>query len=665
VLAVALGAVGLVTGIAGAVIAQAADLWDTSVGDPIPLDIAVAVFFSIMGVPVTVRKPGNLVGWAMLIIAAWDGIGLVLSNLTGAFGSPDHAAVSALMGIQQWFWAPPIWAITTLLPMIYPDGRLPSRRWWWAVVLTGVGMVTYAVGLALVGPPDGDYVAHYTVHNPFARPEWQGFASFCVTAGEYLLLTATVIAAAGLVARWWHASGVRRRQISLVLVVFAFGAGQAVVRHSLLPGPLPWGLDRTIEVLGFSLLPMAIAVAITRDRLFDLDLAVRRSIVGIAMVATLLACYVGVFTLLAVLLPANVVPGSVLVVSVLSASIFPVATVAIRWVRRITWGRKIDIVELATGLGRRLRNQLDTSEVPRAVCEEIVNAMRLRMARLELITSDGVRALAQVGESADAEPATFELWHRGDRVASLIVCPPPGRPNLEETVSQALASLVNQVAPVIAALKLDEQLLRSREQLVTAREEERSRLSRELHDNVGPTLAGIRLQIEAARGVLPPDFSGGALLDRAVTGIQEALQTLRRVVHDLRPPELDTLGLAGALKELAIFLSGPTLRVDTALPCDVSTLSKPVEVAAYRIVAEALTNVIRHAQATKAEISLELDRNELVVQVRDDGIGLQPDSAGHGMGMRFMAQRAEEIAGTFSYRSDSSGTAVRAVLPAS
>jgi signal transduction histidine kinase len=663
VLAVALGALGLGTGIAGTIIAQAADLWDTSVGDPIPLDIAVAVFFSIMGVSVTVRKPGNLVGWAMLIIAAWDGIGLVLSNLTGAFDSPDHAAVDVLMAVQAWFWAPPIWAITTFLPMIYPDGRLPSRRWWWAVALAAVGIVTYVVGLALNGPPDGDYVAHYTVHNPLARPEWQDFASFCVTAGEYLLVAATIIAAAGLVLRWWRASGVRRRQISLVLLVFAFGAGQAVVRHSLLPGPLPWDLDRTIEVLGFSLLPMAIAVAITRDRLFDLDLAVRRAVVGIAMIATLLACYVGVFALLAVLLPADVVPGSVLGVAVFGALIFPLATVAIRWVRRITWGRKIDIVEVATGLGHRMRNQLDASEVPRVVCEEIVDAMRLRMARLELVTGDGVRALAQVGDGSDAEATTFELWHRGDRVGNLVVYPPAGRPNLEETVSQALASVANHVAPIVAALRLDEQLLHSREQLVTAREEERSRLSRELHDNVGPTLAGIRLQLEAARGALPSDFAGGPLMDRAVTGIQDALQTLRRVVHNLRPPELDTLGLPGALRELAVFLSGPTLRVDTDLPGDVSVLSKPVEVAAYRIVAEALTNVVRHAQATRAEVSLELDAGELVVQVRDDGIGVQPDPTGHGMGMRFMAQRAEEIAGKFSYRSDSSGTAVRAVLP--
>jgi two-component system NarL family sensor kinase len=229
--------------------------------------------------------------------------------------------------------------------------------------------------------------------------------------------------------------------------------------------------------------------------------------------------------------------------------------------------------------------------------------------------------------------------------------------------AQALASLADQIAPVVAALRLDEELLRIREQVVTAREEERSRLSRELHDNIGPTLAGTRMQLESVRAALPEDFAGTALLDRAVQGIDEALRMLRRVVHGLRPPELDALGLPGALRELAVFLSGPSLRVDTALPAELAVLSKHVEVAAYRIVAEALTNVVRHAQATRAEITVRLDDDRLLVRVIDDGVGVPTDVGGCGMGLRFMAQRAREIEGEFSYRSDEHGTAVQAVLP--
>jgi len=660
--AVTLAMLGAGAGVAAAVLTQTTDAWGYSAYDPVPLNIAVAVFFSAMGVLVTWHKPGNVLGWTMLVIAAWDGVGLLLTVLTGSFDSPAAPPVDVLMWVQSWLWAPPIWAITTFLPMIYPDGRLPSRRWWWAVALVAVGTVVYCVGLAF---EDAEFAGRYTVSNPLARPS---LSTPLLTVGEYLLLGATIIAVAGLVSRWLHATGVRRRRITLLLWAFGFGAVQAIVRDSI-SGQLPPVVDRGLEVLAFVLVPLAIAVAVTRDRLYDLDLAVRRAIVGVAATGTLFACYLGGYAVLAAAAPESIEPGSVLTVGVVGALLFPVSLLLIRRVRSMIWGRRVDVVELAVGLGNRMRNQLDSTEVPAAVCEQIVKSLRLRMARLDLETDTGPRRLAQVGSvdrSGGAAPSTFELWHRGMRVGGLTVLPSDGHSYVDEMMAQALASLADQVAPVVAALRLDEELLRSREQVVTAREEERSRLSRELHDNVGPTLAGTRLQIESVRGVLPADVTGAAL-DRAVQGIDEALRTLRRVVHGLRPPELDALGLIGALHELAVFLSGPSLRVETALSPELSpelsSLSKQVEVAAYRIVAEALTNVVRHAQATRAEITVRLDGVRLVVQISDDGIGVPPDAGRRGMGLRFMAQRAREIEGEFSYRSDEAGTAVLAVLP--
>lgn len=648
-LAVALGAVGLGTAVASAVRTQIDNAWGYSAYDPVPLNIAVAVFFSVMGVLVVWHKPGNVLGWTMLVIAAWDGVGVLLTVLTGASGSP------VLMWLQAWLWAPPIWAVTTLLPMIYPDGRLPSRRWWWAVALTAVGTVVYCTGLAF---EDADFVGRRTVENPLARPP---VAAPLLEIGEYLLLGATILAVAGLVWRWLRASGVYRRRITLLLCAFGFGAVQAVVRDSI-SGQLPPVLDRGLEVLAFALVPLAIAVAVTRDRLYDLDQTVRRAIVGVATAGTVLACYLGGYAALSAVLPS-----SVLAAGVLGALLFPVTLLLVRRVRSLLWGRRVDVVELAVGLGNRMRDQLDSTEVPAAVCEQLVRSLRLRMARLDLETDSGLRRLAQVGSmdrSGGASPERFELWYRGVRVGQLMVLPSDGHPYLDERMAQALASLADQVAPVVAALRLDEELLSSREQVVTAREEERSRLSRELHDNVGPTLAGTRMQIEAVRTVLPADFAGAGLMDRAMQGLDDALSTLRRVVHGLRPPELDALGLSGALRELAVFLSGPSLKVETTLPPELAPLSKPVEVAAYRIVAEALTNVVRHAQATRAEITVTLTDGRLAVEVADDGIGVPPDAGRKGMGLRFMAQRAHEIKGEFSYDSDGGGTAVRAVLPA-
>ncbi|MBB4907401.1 sensor histidine kinase [Actinophytocola algeriensis] len=653
-LAVVLGTVGLGTAVAAAVRTQIDDAWGYSAYDPVPLNIAVAVFFSAMGVLVTWHKPGNVLGWTLLAIAAWDGVGVLLTVLTGASGSP------VLMWLQAWLWAPPIWAVTTLLPMIYPDGRLPSRRWWWAVALTAAGMVVYCAGLAF---EDADFAGTRTVVNPLADPP---LAAPLLRTGEYLLLVATILAVAGLVWRWLRASGVYRRRVTLLLCAFGFGAVQAVVRDSI-PGQLPAVLDRGLEVLAFVLVPLAIAVAVTRDRLYDLDQTVRHAIVGVASAGTLFACYLGGYAVLQTVLPASVAPGSALAAGVAGAALFPVTLLVVRRVRSLLWGRRVDVVELAVGLGNRMRDQLDSAEVPAVVCEQLVRSLRLRMARLDLETDSGLRRLAQVGSmdrSGGANPERFQLWYRGVRVGQLMVLPSDGHPYLDERMAQALASLADHVAPVVAALRLDEELLQSREQVVTAREEERSRLSRELHDNVGPTLAGTRMQIEAVRTKLPADFAAVGLMDRAMQGIDDALRTLRRVVHGLRPPELDALGLSGALRELAVFLSGPSLKVETTLPQTLAPLSKQVEVAAYRIVAEALTNVVRHAQATRAEITVTLTEDRLAVAVADDGVGVPPDSGRNGMGMRFMAQRAREIKGEFTCESDHDGTVVRAVLPA-
>jgi signal transduction histidine kinase len=652
--AAGLGTLGLVSGVAAAIVTETADSWGYSGYAAMPLDVEIAIFYAAMGMLVTWRKPRNLVGWALLSIAAWDGVVAVMTALVGAFDSADNPVVQFLMPIQNGGWAPPIWAIATLLPLIYPDGRLPSRHLWWAVGFAGVGIVLYVTGLTL---SEGIFGGKYTVTNAAAVPEWRDFAQFCSDAGEWILLVASGIALVTLAIRWRRATGVQARRLSLLFWALLFGAAQASVREVV---TMPQLVHHLLEVVAAALVPMAVAVAVTRDRLYDLDLAVRRGVVAVAVVASLLACYLGLYAVLGFIRPVN----SAFEAGLAGAAIFPMALLLTRWVRQITWGRRVDIVEAATGLAQRMRDRLEIPEVPAAVCEEIVGSLRLRLARLELETADGVRTLAEVRLCDDeAEPVTFELWHRGTVVGRLVVAPPEGREHLDEMTVQALASLADQVAPVVAALRLDEELLRSREQLVTAREEERLRLSRDLHDDVGPTLAGIRLQLDAVRAKLPDDAPALDLMDRAVVAIQDALGIVRRVAYRLRPPELDTLGLVGALRELAVFLSGPTLRVETVLPDDVSSLSKSVEVAAYRIVAEALTNVVKHAQATSASVSLTIDEQGVIVEVRDDGVGLPDEMGSRGMGLRFMAQRAQEISGEFSYRTTPTGFLVRAILP--
>jgi signal transduction histidine kinase len=209
------------------------------------------------------------------------------------------------------------------------------------------------------------------------------------------------------------------------------------------------------------------------------------------------------------------------------------------------------------------------------------------------------------------------------------------------------------------------ELQRARERLVAAREEERRRLRRDLHDGLGPALAGAALKVEAAENLLGPQPAAAAeLLDAARAEIQAAVADVRRLVYDLRPPALDELGLAGALREQAERLGGgsPALHVDVEAPEDLDGLAAAVEVAAYRIALEAMTNAARHAHARNCVVRISVD-GVLELEISDDGHGLPRDCRA-GVGLASMHERAEELGGACEVeRAGARGTRVRARLP--
>ncbi|MGH9258626.1 MAG: sensor histidine kinase, partial [Acidimicrobiales bacterium] len=211
-----------------------------------------------------------------------------------------------------------------------------------------------------------------------------------------------------------------------------------------------------------------------------------------------------------------------------------------------------------------------------------------------------------------------------------------------------LEDLAGQVGVAVHAVRLTADLQRSRQRLVSAREEERRRLRRNLHDGLGSALAGLALQAGTARAVLGTDpTTADAQLAKLEGGIQALLADIRRLVYDLRPPALDELGLVAAIRQqAATFATAPDaplqVRVDAA--DDLPPLPAAVEVAAYRIATEAITNVSRHAGARTCTIRLVLD-GTLELEVRDDGAGL-PAGYRAGIGLASMRERAAELGGS-------------------
>src|SRR5918994_7631071 len=209
------------------------------------------------------------------------------------------------------------------------------------------------------------------------------------------------------------------------------------------------------------------------------------------------------------------------------------------------------------------------------------------------------------------------------------------------------------------------ELQRSRESLVSAREEERRRLRRDLHDGVGPQLAALMLELETASDLVSDNHEASALMAKLSKRAREIVSDVRHSVHALRPPALDELGLVEALKEGAIQYGPAGLRVSVDNPQDLSHLPAAVEVACYRIVQEALANVVRHAGASRCSIRLILDEDAgaLSVEVEDDGRGIR-DYDSIGVGMISMRERTEELGGWCTVESvEGGGTLVRALLP--
>ena len=220
------------------------------------------------------------------------------------------------------------------------------------------------------------------------------------------------------------------------------------------------------------------------------------------------------------------------------------------------------------------------------------------------------------------------LVAQGETVGRLVLAARRPGERLSDADRRVLEMLSLQAAPAVLAVRLNAQLARSREQLVSAREEERRRLRRDLHDGLGPTLAAVGMQLAAASALVDRPEELRALHAELQEQTRQALADIRRLVYDLRPPALDELGLGPAIAQQGERFTG--LAVEVHAEGDLEGLPAAVEVAAYRIAAEAITNAARHGEARKCSVRLSLN-GALDLEVVDDGTGL-PRAATRGRG---------------------------------
>jgi signal transduction histidine kinase len=335
-----------------------------------------------------------------------------------------------------------------------------------------------------------------------------------------------------------------------------------------------------------------------------------------------------------------------------------------RRVQRLVYGDRADPYGALVRLGQRLQAAPEPGEVFTRIVDDVSNTLRLGYCAVTL-TRDGTPEIAAERGRPGREPQyVVPLSYQGNEIGELVAEPAPQRA-LSPTDRHLLDDLARQAGAAVHSVRLMSDLQRSRERLIVAREEERLRLRRDLHDGLGPTLAALVFKIGLIRDSVQRDPERTDRLLQELGGeTRGAIDDIRSLVYALRPPALDELGLVGALREQSALLSegtGVEIGVESA---DLPELPPAVEVAAYRIVTEALTNAVRHAHASCCTVRLDLDA-DLAFDVSDDGVGFA-DDARMGVGLRSMHERATELGGSFEIEhSRGGGTRIRVGLPVS
>lgn len=532
------------------------------------------------------------------------------------------------------------WASVAHFAAVFPTPLPLTRRRWFVPVLYGASPVVL-LGAALV--------LGSRVDAPLVR-----LATLVPLTGAQASLFLG-LALITLIVQSRRAPGRAGRQQVRWVVLAALVVGAAGLALYLLP-PL-WGaaaLSPNAMGVVATVFPLAVAIAVLHHKLFDIDTLINRTLVYGSLTFAIGAAYVLAVTALGVAFQTRGGVGPALLATGIVAIAFQPLRERLQWaVNRLMYGERDDPAAVLARLGARLEGTLAPDRVLPTLVATVAEALRLPYVAIERHDPKGMRTVATHGHP-DRAPERFPLAYRGEAIGDLVVEPRGPDEAFAANEVALLETIARQASVAAYALRATDDLRRSRERLVAAREEERRRLRRELHDGLGPVLASLTLKLDAASNVLDRDVGAArALLQDLRTHVQDAIGDLRTVVHALRPPALDDLGLVGALREQAQRSEHAGLRVSFDAPDALPTVPAAVEVAAFRVVQEALTNVVRHAAARRAWVTLAIADVALMVSVEDDGVGIGRhavrDGAGGagGVGLGSMRERAIELGGSF------------------
>jgi signal transduction histidine kinase len=607
---------------------------------------------------------GDLVFVSLLALLA---VGLYLRR-------PNEAAVTPLLVTAAGLLGSTIVVVAGLPPLALAIGGPGPVLYF----LNTVGAYSVAWGAVFV------LALRFTPNHPWARPAVIRAGYLAPLAAMVIVVTGTIVAGQNAVTRC-ATLVVAQNAVVTVTMLAAIVAGIVAYRAdrdpasrvrlrwvagggvlSLVLGLAGWQLPTLLTgqsalpdgALGLSAMPFVggLAIALRRHRLFDIERLANRSLVYAAVVTVLAGLYTATVALLASVLRLSDVVAAALAAALTALVLAPVRFAAQGLVNRVLYGNRDDPAGVLAGLGGRLEAVMLPDDVSSTVVETVARSLRVPYVAIDV--GDGEVPAAEYGVPSGAvhiEP----LYYYGVEVGRLRVSGRGVDDPLEPADLALIRSLSQQIGPALQAVRLHHDLVRSRAELVALREDERRRLRRELHDGLGPALAAIALKAGlAARQV--PDGNARDLLGEITDEVQTSLADVRRVVEALRPPALDELGLVAAVRARAAALTAD-LVIEVIGPDDRTVLPAGVEMAAYRIAVEGMTNAARHSGGTTCTVTIETGDRDVRVEIRDDGGGLA-QSRTPGVGLRSMRERAAELGGECAVE-NAGGTVVRARLP--
>ncbi|XID92909.1 GAF domain-containing sensor histidine kinase [Paenibacillaceae bacterium WGS1546] len=564
-----------------------------------------------------------------------------------------------------------------LFLLLFPNGKI-VRRWMFA---TGIGLALLRM------------VAHVFRDEPWGLNHWP----IAVNLAWMVLLYGTVLCNQYVRYRY-EASAIERQQTKWFLYglmlsltgILIVSVIPLLFRPDFFSEPDPvWLLVLDILVILLMLpIPATLTMTMLRKRLWDIDPIMNRTLVYAGLSALIIAVYSLTVWYLSYLFQVGQNMALSLFATGVTAFLFaPLKERLQKAVNRMMYGEQHDPYTVLLELGNRLKEPLAPFAALETVAKTVKEALRLPYAGIKLVRHDQPLLVASVGDPPP-ETTTFPLVSGGQEIGSLIVAVRSPGETFNEADRRMLGILSRQASSVLQSVKqtmdiglLIDELQHSREQLIMAREEERRSMRNNLHDEIAPRLASMKLTASLVEDWIREDPPKAiAFMDRFKTEIGKTVEEIRGIVYDLRPPALDELGLVGAVRQRAEQLLDvqavqavadvKPLRIDIEPTEPLPILPAAIEVGAYRIVTEALVNVVKHSRADSCRVRIEFraEANELRIEIADNGIGLKEQASkpknADGVGLTSIRERTAELGGACRFDSPpEGGTTISASLP--